>query len=143
VEKNQKAMLCAALDEFGRCDITVGGESMRPFICDGDRASIVRPLRRPRYGDVAAFFKNDQLIVHRVVGWKRPANDCRLVIVRGDSSCHSTGTIGPDEIIGIVSHVERNGKKRSLWFRFPLRLLAIPVGLLLQTILSFKNRFFK
>jgi hypothetical protein len=143
VEKNRKTMLQTTLEKFGRCDITLGGESMRPFIQSGDRVAIVRLRRRPRCGDVAAFFNNDQLIVHRVTGWKRPANGCRLITVRGDSSPDSMGTIRPDEIIGIVSHVERNGKKRLLWFRFPFRLLAIPIGLVLQTILSIKMRFFK
>lgn len=128
MKPDSKQMLLRALSEFGHCDVTVDGQSMKPFICSGDVASIVTTRSHPHLGEVVAFFNNDQLIMHRITRCKKRADGSWELVVRGDSSPCSEGTVVSSEIIGVVRSLNRNYRKHSLWFRFPLRLVAVPVG---------------
>jgi hypothetical protein len=127
-----KHMLLKALGELGRCDVTVGGESMKPFIRSGDIATIVAIPSHPRLGQVAAFFNDDQLIMHRIARRKKIADGSWDLSVYGDSSPRSGGTIASSRVIGVVLYLNRNHRKHSLWFSSPFRLLAVPIGFLIR-----------
>jgi signal peptidase I len=142
MEHIEKKLILKTLAEFGHCDITVGGESMKPFIRPGDRVRLLRSIRKPRPGDVVGFFNGNQLIIHRVIGRKTATDGNWQFSVWGDSSCDSIGTVHSSDIIGVVSFLRRKNKKRALWFKVPFNLLTVPFGLLFQTWVRWKHRFF-
>lgn len=88
------------------------GFSMSPFIKDGDVVTVL-PLgdSGPRVGDVVAFRfpATGKSAVHRVV--KRMGQG---YVVRGDNADEADGTVSRDRIIGVVSRVERDGKRVRL-----------------------------
>ncbi|MBN2398998.1 MAG: S26 family signal peptidase [Candidatus Aminicenantes bacterium] len=88
------------------------GFSMTPAIRDGDVIT-VSPLGsgRPRRGDVLAFRHplRPQLLVHRVL----QARGMKYFI-RGDSCPEADGWLLLENVIGIVTRVERN-KKSVFW----------------------------
>ncbi len=88
------------------------GWSMSPFIKDGDTVT-VRPLRpsEPASGDVVAFLfpATGKAAVHRVV----KVEGGRFV-VKGDNVAEGDGEVGRESILGIVSGVERDGRRVKL-----------------------------
>jgi hypothetical protein len=84
------------------------GQSMSPFIRSGDVLTIA-PLsgRPPRIGEVVAFVHpvTGKLAVHRVV---RARDAARLL--RGDATLEADGWVRPEDILGRVTAIERNGR---------------------------------
>jgi signal peptidase I len=97
------------LSKGAKCCFQAKGQSMSPFIKDGDIVTI-SPLTdsSPRIGDVVAFNHpgNEKLIIHRVV--KKRNKD---YYVRGDNAIEADGLVQGKNILGYVKKVERNGKK--------------------------------
>ncbi len=86
-----------------------GGQSMSPFIRDGDVISIV-PIdqKGPRLGEVVAFCYPgpDQLAVHRVI--RRQGTTCLL---QGDNLPQRPDGLFPHEaLLGKVVRIERDGR---------------------------------
>jgi hypothetical protein len=82
---------------------------MSPFIKDGDMITISSaPSFLPRLGDVIAFIhpKTERLLIHRVV---RKIGDACLV--KGEKALQPDGLIERRDMIGIITRVEREGKK--------------------------------
>ncbi|MFO7685072.1 MAG: S24/S26 family peptidase [Desulfobacterales bacterium] len=111
------------------------GSSMGPAIRDGDMIT-VSPLKdiRPRRGDVLAFRHpgRPQLLVHRVL--HTHARDMRYFI-KGDNCPTADGWVPAENILGLISKVERRGKS-IFWpdrgracarFYFRLYVLWLPV----------------
>jgi signal peptidase I len=140
MELSQKKMLLDSLAAFGSCEITVSGESMKPFIRQGDRVVIFRTTKPVLPGHVIAFFNNDQLIVHRVYAVKGDPIGSRLYAVCGDSSVHSHGEINKESVIGRVHYLLRKGNKHSLWFQYPFCLLALLVGPFLRASVIMRKK---
>ncbi len=88
------------------------GFSMSPFIKDGDVVTVL-PVGRggPRVGDVVAFLfpSTGKSAVHRVV--RRVHGS---YVLRGDNTDEADGTVSRDRIIGLISRVERDGKRVRL-----------------------------
>lgn len=88
------------------------GESMAPFIWGGDVITVSPFLNAlPGVGEVVAFVRpgEGKLVVHRVVGRYKTA-----VLIQGDSvRDHSDGLIPPENLLGRVTRIERNG--RPIW----------------------------
>jgi len=82
---------------------------MSPFIKDSDVVTI-SPMSNasPGFGDVIAFIhpKTDKLIIHRVV---RKIGDACLV--KGENAFEPDGVIERKNIIGIITKVERKGRR--------------------------------
>jgi len=122
------------------------GWSMSPFIRDGDVISI-SPLFNslPKPGEVVGFIHpdTDKLVVHRVVGQRSQA-----CLVRGDNlSGDNDGWVPKEKILGMVTRVERNGKRVWLGLgpeRYGIALLS-RIGLFspLRVWAGFLIRFFK
>ena len=84
------------------------GWSMAPFIRDGDVIT-VSPFRhaQPGAGEVVAFVRPGagKLVVHRVVARRGTAS-----FIQGDSAPdHMDGIIPPENLLGRVTRIERNG----------------------------------
>ena len=88
------------------------GYSMAPAIRDGDVIT-VSPLQGlvPRRGDVVAFRhpERPQLLVHRVL--HTHARDKRYFI-KGDNCPAADGWIPAENVLGLVTRVERGGRER-------------------------------
>lgn len=86
------------------------GYSMTPSIRDGDVITI-SPLKdiMPRRGDVVAFRYPDrpQMLVHRVLhaGEKK-------YYIKGDNTPEGDGWVPAENILGLITKVEREGKAR-------------------------------
>jgi len=105
------------------CRLEVKGFSMSPFIKDSDAVTI-SPIfdASPRFGDVIAFVHPEahKLIIHRVV---RKIGDACLV--KGENSLEPDGLIERKHIIGIITKVERKGRKVSFGLGPERFLIAI------------------
>jgi signal peptidase I len=125
--------------------ISVGGASMTPFIRSQDILTIKWLNNTPlRIGQVVVFkhWRCEDLVIHRIItkgdsGW----------VIKGDNCLKSDGDVPMDNIIGLVTHVERNGKKVLLCLgpeRQIIALLNRCNGLfLLKKMLRISRRAFK
>ena len=98
---------------------------MSPFIKDSDVVTI-SPMSNasPGFGDVIAFIhpRTERLIIHRVVGKIGDA-----FLLKGESALGPDGLIKKENILGLVTKVERKGKKVFLGLgpeRFLIALLT-------------------
>jgi signal peptidase I len=86
------------------------GYSMTPAIRNGDIIT-VSPLKEimPRRGDVLAFRNPErpQMLVHRVLHAKE-----RKYFIKGDNCSTADGWIPAENILGLITRVERRGKSR-------------------------------
>lgn len=86
------------------------GYSMTPAIRDGDVIT-VSPLKdiMPRRGDVLAFRHPDrpQMLVHRVLHAK-----AKKYFIKGDNCPEADGWVPAENILGLITNVERRGKAR-------------------------------
>ena len=97
------------LGKGGECRLQVKGFSMSPFIKDSDMVTISPVVdASPGFGDVIAFVhpKADKFFIHRVV---RKIGCAYLV--KGENSFEPDGLIERKDILGIITRVERDGKK--------------------------------
>jgi len=139
-------LLQGVLDKGAPFGFKVKGSSMYPFIKDGDVITLSPlTLHPPRLGTVVAFVYpgSGKLAVHRVVGKK---GDSSLLIM-GDRCSEPDGAIPKINILGVVTRVERDGKRISLGHgperviiafltRRKLLPLFIPVWKVIQPLLK-------
>ena len=93
----------------GSASIVVSGSSMRPFLKDGRDLVCLRACTEKdfRQGQILLFKRSDRsLILHRV---RRVLPDGRL-IMNGDAQTWCE-TIFADQVIAVVSSVERKGQR--------------------------------
>jgi signal peptidase I len=92
------------------------GYSMTPAIRDGDVITIA-PLKdiMPRRGDVVAFRhpERPQMLVHRVLHARE-----KKYYIKGDNAPEGDGWVSAENILGLITHVERRGKARFWPNRF-------------------------
>lgn len=98
------------------------GWSMAPFIRDGDVITVAPLVRsQPGIGEVVAFIRpeGEHLVVHRVVAHRGQA-----VFIQGDSVPeYADGVIPPENLLGRVTQVERDG--RAVWLGLGLERFVI------------------
>jgi signal peptidase I len=87
------------------------GNSMSPFIRDGDAITVEPVPSKLRPGDVVAFVNvlSDQLMVHRIVHIS-PAG----ALIKGDNNSVPDGLMPASRIIGRVVRVARRGRQVRL-----------------------------
>jgi hypothetical protein len=112
---------------------------MTPFIRNEDVITI-SPLQKssPGVGDVIAFVlpEADALCIHRIVGKRGD-----LYVSKGDNSAEADESVLRENILGVVTRLERHGKEVRLGLgpeRFLIAFLGAR-GLLLPVILSVKK----
>jgi signal peptidase I len=115
-------LLRAVLNKGMPFRFSAKGFSMSPFIQNGDVITLL-PLsgKSLRVGDVVAFIRpgTRYLVVHRVI--RRKGNK---LLIKGDNFPYADGFIPKSDILGYVSHVERNGKEISFGLG-PERILIV------------------
>jgi len=88
------------------------GYSMSPFIREGDYITL-SPLKEGSvgFGNVVAYSRKDveTMVVHRIVHIMR-----NLIITKGDSNPDNDDPVTRENIFGIVTRIERDGK-RLFW----------------------------
>jgi hypothetical protein len=117
------------LDEGYRVRFRAAGTSMQPAIGDGD-ALILAPIDpvAVRPGDILLYRKHRRGIAHRVVHVQHALPAVGAFLLRGDASTACDAPVGPDEVLGKVVSVERQGGRfvPHRWrARFPLCLLIL------------------
>ena len=89
------------------------GNSMRPFVKDGDMLSIEpTEATKVQIGDVILFWQEGRVLVHRVV--KTRIENEGMLMAKGDSHLRPDRPVHPDQVLGKVTSVEREGKRISL-----------------------------
>ena len=116
-ELNKIALSSAGLSELTHAVLSkkasfrlkVKGFSMSPFIKDNDIVTL-SPLSKYRVslGSPVAFVhpKTEKFIIHRIVGKK---GNCYLI--KGDRVPEADGLIPGNNLLGIVTKIERNGRR--------------------------------
>ncbi len=102
-------LLRAVLDRGVPFRFTALGFSMHPFIQDGDTVTVSpRSGEEIRAGDVVAFCQpgTGRLVVHRVL--TRASGG---YLLRGDNALEEDDLIPPQRVFGLVTRVERRGRK--------------------------------
>lgn len=99
---------------------------MTPFIKDGDEITIASPSKvEPTVGKVVAYVQSisGNLIVHRIVG-----KQGRTFLIQGDNAAGQPDEfILPQDILGCVTRVERDGRRVNLGLgleRYPIAILS-------------------
>ena len=88
---------------------------MRPFIKDGDLIT-VSPLRNSsiRVGNVVLYkTADDRAIVHRAIRKTRKGNRT-IFFIKGDAAFGQPEKVNAERVLGRVTAIERNGRKRKL-----------------------------
>ncbi len=99
-------ILRAALERGQRVRMTVNGRSMLPFLRDGDVVEIAPMPPAPTLGSVVlAQLANERYPLHRLVA------QCGAAwLLRGDNSGAPDGVVPRENLVGVVTRVERNGR---------------------------------
>jgi hypothetical protein len=102
------------------------GESMHPTIKDGEAVNMepIEPVD-VRRGDIILYKSSTArgVIAHRVVGVNRSEGDVTSFILRGDASRTCDLPVAPEQVLGRVVSVEREGgtddlaggRAKALW----------------------------
>jgi signal peptidase I len=88
------------------------GNSMKPFIREGDLVEVLSyaPGSLIRIGDIILARAARGLVMHRVI--KKLTKNGRLCLVtQGDAAFYPDPSIYPEDILGKVIGVKRNGKR--------------------------------
>lgn len=108
--QDSHAIKCALAAEVlrvtGKLRLEVSGWSMFPSVQPGDTLWIERaPYDSVAEGDIVLFGRDQRFFVHRVA-----RKSAAAVVTRGDAMAQADAPIGPDELLGKVRFVMRNGK---------------------------------
>jgi signal peptidase I len=107
-----KNLACELIAEtvctFGGVRLGVCGTSMAPAIRPGDLIMVERTgMSEVSTGEIVVFARHSRLIVHRVVVRSSGLGEPFLV-TRGDRTWRDDGPVSSPELIGRVTHIERN-----------------------------------
>jgi len=84
------------------------GDSMHPIIRGEDYLHVI-PAQTVRRGDVVLMLASRGLTVHRVVEVAE-----NMLVTRGDNIAENDAPIDRTNVLGVVTHAERNGRKRRV-----------------------------
>ncbi|HUS85978.1 MAG TPA: S24 family peptidase [Bacteroidales bacterium] len=110
-KKVLKEFAFGLLKEGTSVRIIASGYSMYPSIKPED-IIIIHPIPDPLSlipGEIIAWQRDTDFVVHRLIhiaGY----NNRKYFLTRGDSSLSSDQTIGPDQLAGKVTSIERHGR---------------------------------
>jgi signal peptidase I len=96
---------------FGGVRLGVCGTSMAPAIRPGDLVLVERAgVSEVSPGEIVVFRRRSRLIVHRVLVKSDRLGEPSLV-TRGDRTRRDDGLVSSAELIGRVTHIERNHRR--------------------------------
>ena len=84
------------------------GDSMHPIIRGEDYLHVI-PAQTVRRGDVVLMLASRGLTAHRVVEVAE-----NTLVTRGDNIAENDAPIDRTRVLGVVTHAERNGRKRRV-----------------------------
>jgi signal peptidase I len=91
------------------------GWSMQPTIREGERVTVVAVAPRDvREGNIVLYRASRRLFAHRVVAIGTTDSGTRVFTLRGDAALGCDAPVMPDQVIGRIVSVERNGRWRRL-----------------------------
>lgn len=89
--------------------ITASGNSMAPFLLDGDRITVKTILfSKLQVDDIISFFKRRQLVSHRIVYIDKNSSK-PYAITKGDFNLKTDGKVFGKQIVGKIIRVNRKG----------------------------------
>ena len=96
-----------------RLSFRIMSGSMSPTIEAGNVVRVKRvPPSRMRTGDIAAFYVDSRVVVHRLIGKTRRGR--RLKFCHRGDAASSSGKISADSLIGKVAVIEKEGYEINL-----------------------------
>jgi len=112
-----RVLASAVLDRGHEFRFQAHGQSMLPFIRDGDTA-IVQPIDNIpstiRLGDVVFCVVDEgRLLVHRVTGI-RNSDSSTMYRIQGNAMAQTDGLVASGQILGRVTRIERGTKQRQI-----------------------------
>ena len=130
-------LMTAVLDKGYDFRFRARGSSMAPFIHDGD-IICVSPIqiKAPGMGEIVAYHQTplDKLVVHRLIG-----RHVACYLMQGDNTSHGACEwVAEPDLLGRVTHIERNGK--AVWMGLGLERYLIALSLRIGTILPLAVR---
>lgn len=94
-----------------KVEITVKGQSMRPFLLNGEKVTVV-PVSSPgelqKGTIILAKTLHGVTLLHRI----HEVED-NLILMKGDGNIDQTEPVLPTDVLGIVSSIHRNGREIS------------------------------
>ena len=97
------------LEESGQAYVRVTGISMQPLLCHLRDGVVIVPPEQIRRGDIVLFDrKNGRYALHRVIRKRKSGFD-----MAGDNQWFMEKDLPYDQIVGVVSCIERKGKRIS------------------------------
>ena len=102
------------LQEFGKLNLRVHGNSMVPAIFPGEIVTVRRtPGGEVRCGDIILYARGDRFFVHRVI--RRTETFAEIGwITRGDALSDDDAPVSERELLGAVTSIQRGGKQVPL-----------------------------
>lgn len=93
--------------------VPIQGTSMHPYLKRSDRLRLERVAPEAlRLGDLMAFRRGDELVVHRMAGWVQ--RDGMTGLRQKGDHLRGFSVVRPEEVIGRVSHVLRGEREIDL-----------------------------
>ncbi|MCF8465246.1 MAG: S26 family signal peptidase [Flavobacteriales bacterium] len=137
------------LDSGQQVEFRLGGNSMFPFLRNGDMATVVKvPMLELKHGQVVVFAQQGKWIAHRLIALDHTQNGSRLV-AQGDSIVRFDKPIAEHDYLGIIVGFVRNGRsievadyRHRLYGRIFVKLRPFPQALI-RLYLKINNRWKK
>ena len=92
------------------------GRSMQPTIKEGETIT-VEPIapEAVKRGSIILYRTPGGVVAHRVVGIERKRSAHHLFLLRGDAATTCDAPVAPDQVLGKVISVERDGRSINLY----------------------------
>ncbi|MCH5191168.1 MAG: S24/S26 family peptidase [Oscillospiraceae bacterium] len=95
------------LDKGGTVELPITGTSMLPLLVWGRDSVDITKTETPKNGDIIFYRRdNGQFVLHRIIG----ENENGFILC-GDNQWQKEYGIKPNNIIAVVTAINRNGKK--------------------------------
>lgn len=144
IDQNTFLLLKSSINRDGLLELPAYGNSMYPYIKQGDKCSFTQfDLTTIEKGDVILFItKTGQLIAHRYV-FSQTIGDKNLYICKGDTNLRIDNAIEHEQILGKLVLIKKHNitlkHDQLICFFWGKLILAIPfLSEILRKYLNFK-----
>ena len=125
-EHTKQNLAVEVLRTTGQVQLAAFGYSMLPSLWPGDLLTVeARPLAQTGVGDVVLFARLDRFFIHRVLQIEKGR-----LITRGDAMPTKDAPVSAEELLGVVTRVQRaDGRSAAIREGSPLlRLIGLSVA---------------
>ncbi|MBV70085.1 MAG: hypothetical protein CMH52_01960 [Myxococcales bacterium] len=113
------------------------GQSMWPFIMDGDTVHVEPLIHPPRIGDVVLLERTETGPLHRVVAGPRQGR----FLIWGDALPRPDAWVRADEIVGRLAQRQRDGVEKVVYSGLTTVLIARSLGASRRFISKIRHGF--